>query len=155
MDSQDSAPSSHPLLSYADGVAVLWQDFLLLVGRVMIGWIFFQSGWGKLFNIAGVGKTFPQRGLPEWMAYISVPSEFFGGLFLLLGFATRYTTIVMLIFTIVATFSSHAYWEAPEAQRVNQATHFWKNISIMGGFFILFVRAAGRFSLDNWLRARR
>ena len=155
MTSQDSAPSSHPLLSYADGVAVLWQDFLLLVGRVMIGWIFFQSGWGKLFNITGVGKTFPQRGLPEWMAYISVPSEFFGGLFLLLGFATRYTTIVMLIFTIVATFSSHAYWSVPDAQRVNQATHFWKNISMMGGIVVLFVRAAGRFSLDNWLRARR
>jgi putative oxidoreductase len=155
MTSQDSAPSSHRLLSYADGVAVLWQDFLLLVGRVMIGWIFFQSGWGKLFNIAGVGKTFPQRGLPEWMAYISVPSEFFGGLFLLLGFATRYTTIVMLIFTIVAAFSSHAYWSAPEAQRVNQEIHFWKNVSIMGGIIVLFIRTAGRLSIDNWLRSRR
>jgi putative oxidoreductase len=155
MTLQDSTPSSHRLLSYADGAAVLWQDFLLLVGRVMIGWIFFQSGWGKLFNIAEVGKTFPRRGLPEWMAYISVPSEFFGGLFLLLGFATRYTTIVMLIFTIVATFSSHAYWSVPEAQRVNQETHFWKNVSIMGGIIVLFVRTAGRLSIDNWLRSRR
>src|SRR5882757_2836121 len=79
MTSHDSAPSSHRVLSYADGIAVLWHDFLLLVGRVMIGWIYFQSGWGKLFNVAGVGKTFPQRGLPEWMAYISVPTEFFWG----------------------------------------------------------------------------
>ena len=76
-------------------------------------------------------------------------------LFLLLGFATRYTTIVMLIFTIVAAFSSHAYWSAPEAQRVNQAIHFWKNVSIMGGIIVLFVSAAGRLSIDNWLRTRR
>ena len=149
MTSHESARSSLRLLSYADAAAVLWQDFLLLVGRVMIGWIFFQSGWGKLFRIAEVGKTFPRRGLPEWMAYISVPSEFFGGLFLLLGFATRYTTIVMLIFTIVATFSSHDYWNSPEAQRVNQETHFWKNVSMMGGIIVLFVRAAGRFGFDN------
>jgi len=64
MNLQRGEPSSHRVLSYADGIAVLWQDFLLLVGRVMIGWIFLQSGWGKLFNIAGVGKTFPPRGLP-------------------------------------------------------------------------------------------
>ena len=79
MNLQKGEPSSHRVLSYADDIAVFWQDFLLLVGRVMIGWTFLQSGWGKLFNIAGVGKTFPQRGLPEWMAYISVPTEFFGG----------------------------------------------------------------------------
>jgi putative oxidoreductase len=77
-----SHPSSYSYLSYADRLVVLWQDFLLLVGRIMMGWIFFQSGWGKLGNIAGVAKTFPRRGLAEWLAYISVPAEFFGGLFL-------------------------------------------------------------------------
>ena len=129
----------------------MWQDFFLLVGRVMIGWIFLQSGWGKLFNIAGVATTFPRRGLAPWMAYISVPAEFLGGLFLILGFATRYTVLVMLFFTIVASFSSHAYWSVPDAQRVNQATNFWKNVSIMGGLIVLFVSAAGRISLDNIL----
>ena len=129
----------------------MWQDFLLLAGRIMIGWIFFQSGWGKLGNIAGVAKGFPQRGLPDWMAYISVPAEFFGGLFLILGFATRYTVLVMLIFTAVASFSSHAYWNSPEAQRVSQATNFWKNVSMMGGMLALFVSTAGRISLDNFL----
>jgi putative oxidoreductase len=147
--------SSHRLLSYADGVAAMWQDFLLLVSRIMIGWIFLQSGWGKLGNIAGVGKSFPQRGLPEWMAYISVPAEFFGGLFLILGFATRYTVLVMLIFTTVASFSSHAYWSVPEAQRVSQATNFWKNVSMMGGMIALFVCAAGRTSLDYLLFERK
>jgi putative oxidoreductase len=151
MSLQTSHPSSHRYLSYVDGLASMWQDFFLLVGRVMIGWIFLQSGWGKLFNIAGVATTFPRRGLAPWMAYISVPAEFLGGLFLILGFATRYTVLVMLFFTIVASFSSHAYWSVPDAQRVNQATNFWKNVSIMGGLIVLFVSAAGRISLDNIL----
>jgi putative oxidoreductase len=150
-----SNSSSHQLLSCTDGIASLWSDFLLLIGRIMIGWIFLQSGWGKLGNIAGVAKTFPQRGLQEWMAYISVPAEFFGGLFLILGFATRYTTLVLLFFTVVASFSSHAYWNAPEAQRVSQATNFWKNISMMGGMIVLFVSAAGRFSLDTILFSKK
>jgi putative oxidoreductase len=146
-----SHPSSYSYLSYADRLVVLWQDFLLLVGRIMMGWIFFQSGWGKLGNIAGVAKTFPRRGLAEWLAYISVPAEFFGGLFLIVGFATRYTVFVLLVFTVVASFSSHAYWSAPAQQRAAQASSFWKNIAIMGGLIVLSVSAAGRFSLDNLL----
>jgi putative oxidoreductase len=151
MSLQTSNPSSHQYLSYADGIAAVWQDFLLLVGRIMMGWIFFLSGSGKIGNIAGYAKSFPRRGLAEWMAYISVPAEFFGGLFLILGFATRYTVLVMLFFTIVASFSSHPYWSGPEAQRSAQASSFWKNVAIMGGLIVLFVTAAGRFSLDSLL----
>jgi putative oxidoreductase len=57
----------------------------------------------------------------------------------------------MLFFTVVASFSSHAYWSVPAAQRAGQSSSFWKNISIMGGLIVLFVSAAGRFSLDNLL----
>jgi putative oxidoreductase len=152
---QTQNPSSHRYLSYVDGLAITWQDFLLLVSRIMIGWIFFQSGWGKIGNIAGYAKSFPRRGLQEWMAYISVPAEFFGGLFLILGFATRYTVLVLLFFTIVASFSSHAYWTYPEAQRIAQSSSFWKNVAIKGGLIALFVSTAGRFSLDNVLSRKK
>ena len=89
------------------------------------------------------------------MAYIAVPAELFIGLALLLGFATRYAVLVALFFMLVASFSSHAYWSVPEAQRGNQTAHFWKNISIMGGLVILFITGAGRYSLDWMLGKRR
>lgn len=79
----------------------------------------------------------------------------FGDLFLIFGFAMRYTVLLILFFTIVATFSSHAYWSGPEAQRSVQASSFWKNVAIMGGLIVLFVSAAGRFSLDNFLVRKR
>jgi putative oxidoreductase len=147
----DTSPSSHALLSYSDRMAALWQDFLLLVGRILLGWIFFQSGWQKLGTIPAYSKTFPRRGLQEWMAYVSVPAEFVGGIFLILGFATRYTCLVLIFFLIVASFSSHAYWSVPPEQRANQSSHFWKNISMMGGMITLFVTSAGRLSLDRIL----
>ncbi len=148
---QSSSPSSHVLLSYADNLASTWQDALLLVGRIMLGWIFLQAGWGKIFDIAGYATTFPRRGLEPWMAYISVPAETICGLFLIFGFATRYSILVLLFFMVVASFSSHAYWSFPEAQRAVQSSQFWKNVSITGGLLVLFVTAAGRFSLDTIL----
>ena len=151
MSLQTSNPSSHRHLSYADGLAGMWQDFLLLVGRIMIGWIFMQSGWAKIGNIAAYGKSFPRRGLQEWMAWVSVPAEFLGGIFLILGFATRYTVLVMLFFMIVASFSSHAYWADDPKNYRAQHTQFWKNVSMTGGLVVLFVTAAGRFSLDSLL----
>jgi len=151
----DTSPSSHPLLSHADRIAAMWTDFLLLVGRILLGWIFFQSGWQKIGNIPNYSKTFPARGLQEWMAYVSVPAEFIAGLFLIFGFATRYTVLVLLFFMVVASFSSHAYWTIEDARnRAMQSSQFWKNVSMTGGLLVLFVTGAGRLSLDRILSRR-
>jgi putative oxidoreductase len=147
-------PQSHAALSQLDGVAAAGQDFLLLAGRI-IGWIFVESGWRKLMDIPAFVATMPRRGLPWFMGYVAPPVEFFGGLALLLGFATRYAALLMLAFTIIATFSSHRFWDVPDAQRAQQHTQFWKNVTMMGGIVLLFVTAAGRFSIDYLLRSRR
>ena len=150
---QDTSSSSW--MTYTDGMAAAWQDFLLLVARVLLGWIFVFYGWGKLLDIPQYATTFPARGLSPWMAYIAVPVEFFVGLALILGFATRYAVLIMLFFMVVASFSSHAYWSVPEAQRGNQTAHFWKNITIMGGLVMLFITGAGRYSVDQMLGRKR
>jgi len=148
--------SSHPSLSGADALAASTSDILLLIGRILLGWIFVRSGYGKMFDIAGYATTFPARGLPPFLAYISVPAEFFGGLALMFGFATRYAAVVMTIFMLVATFSSHRYWEfADAAARRAQDGNFYKNLSMLGGILFLFVMGAGRFSIDAWLRKKR
>ena len=61
---------------------------------------------------------------------------------------------VLIVFVIVASFSSHAYWTVPEAQRANQSSHFWNNITIIGGLVMQFVTAAGRLSIDRLLSRR-
>jgi putative oxidoreductase len=150
-----TTPSSHPLLSRADGLATSSADFILLAGRILLGWIYLSSGFPKLFHIAQVAATYPPRGLPEWLVWVAVPAEFFGGLFLMFGFAARYVAIVMVVFTLVAAFSSHAYWDVADAAvRRAQNTNFWKNISMTGGFLIYFVAGPGRFSVDRWLSKR-
>lgn len=148
--------SSHPALSAVDGVAASTSDLALLIGRIFLGWIFMRSGYGKIFDIPAYAATFPARGMPAFLAYISVPAEFFGGIALILGFATRYVVLVMVIFMLVATFSSHRYWNFTDAAaRRAQDSSFYKNMAILGGFFFLFACGAGRFSVDAWLRKRR
>lgn len=72
---------------------------------------------------------------------------------LMFGFAIRYVIGIMLIFMVVASSSSHAYWNFTDAaQRRLQDTQFWKNMAIIGG--ILFLSGPGRFSLDRWLARR-
>lgn len=147
--------SSHPALSYADGLAASTSDVVLLIGRILLGWIFVRSGFGKLFDIGAVAASFPPRGIPALMAYISVPVEFFGGLALMFGLATRYVVVLMVGFMLIATFSSHRYWEiSAAAPRRIQEMNFWKNMAMLGGFAFLWVVGAGRISLDHLLRKR-
>jgi putative oxidoreductase len=147
--------SSHPALSGADSLAASTSDILLLIGRILLGWIFVRSGYGKIFDIPAYAATFPARGLPTFLAYIAVPAEFFGGIARILGLATRYVVVVMIVFMLVATFSSHRYWEFTDAAvRRAQDSSFYKNMAILGGFLFLFVGGARRFSIDAWLGRR-
>ncbi len=156
VDSYKPESSAPWILSRADGVAAGSQDVLLVLGRVLLGWIFVQSGWRKLMDIQAFVVTMPRRGLPDIMGYIAPPVEFIGGLLILFGLATRYTALLMLLFIIIASFSSHRYWDFTDAaQRQQQHTHFWKNVSMMGGQVLLFLTGAGRYSVDRLLMRQR
>lgn len=148
-------PSSHRTLSYADGMAAGSADIVLLIGRLLMGWIFVRSGYGKLFNVDAVANSFPLRGIPGFLAYIAVPFEFFGGLALIFGLATRYVVLGFVIFMLVATFSSHRYWDFIDvAARRVQESSFYKNAAMLDGLLFLFVCGSGRLALDRWLRRR-
>lgn len=142
-------------VSYVDSLAGSTSDIVLLIGRILLGWIFVRSGYGKIFDISAYAATFPARGLPPFLAYISVPVEFFGGVALMLGLATRYVVLVMVVFMLVATFSSHRYWNFTDVNiRRIQDGNFYKNMAMIGGFCFLFVCGSGRFSVDAFLRRR-
>ena len=151
MQGTSSSSSASSWLTHTDGVASQLFDFLLLAGRVLCGWIFILSGWRKLMDIPAFVASMPRRDLPAWLGYVAPPVEFVGGVLLILGLATRYVALVMFVFLLIATFSSHRYWNYPEAQQANQNSHFWKNISMMGGNVLLFATGAGRYALDRML----
>ena len=64
MTVQSVTASSHPKLSYTDSLAASTSDTLLLIARILMGWIFVRSGLGKLMDINAFIATMPGRGLP-------------------------------------------------------------------------------------------
>lgn len=124
------------------------QNFLTLLARLLIGLIFILSGSQKLTNIAAFAATMPQRGLPDFLGYIAPFVEFAGGALVILGFLTRPACLIMIVFTLIASFSTHDYWASPPAQAYNNFIHFWKNVSMMGGMLLLLVTGPGKYALD-------
>jgi len=64
------------------------------------------------------------------------------------------STLLVLVFVVVATAISHRYWEFQGAMRVSQEINFDKNLCIFGGFILMFPAGAGRFSVDGLRRGR-
>jgi putative oxidoreductase len=144
--------TSHSLLSRTDGFAIKSSDALILIGRIMLAWIFVGSASGAVTNFAGSIGYFTSLKVPTpllftWLALVT---ELLLSAGLILGIGTRYCTILAFVFVLVATALGHRYWEYPAAQQVGQYINFLKNISIMGGALAV-VTGGGRFSLDRML----
>src|SRR5882672_9441252 len=83
---------------FFDLVSYLQSPFFLIV-RLYWGWQLAQSGWGKLHHVSNVGEYFATLGLPmpAQMAVFIACVEFFGGIFLALGLASRITGLVLTV----------------------------------------------------------
>jgi putative oxidoreductase len=151
-----SATTSHPTLSYTDGIATTSGDFLLLVGRIFLGWLFLASGYGKLGSITGTAGYFSSLGMspPEFWAWFAAVVELVLGAALILGIATRYAALASFLWILLATAIAHRYWAYPAQEQSDQYINWLKNIATMGGTLYAFVAGAGRYSLDAMLEKR-
>ena len=133
------------------------RDVILLLGRVALGAIFVKSGLQKLMALSAFAASLASRGVPQssvW-AVIGATVEFVGGILIVTGLRTREASLLMVLFVIVATGITHRYWEFADAARRLQESQFFKNLSIIGGFVLLFATGSGRFGLDALLARRK
>src|SRR3954464_881542 len=142
---------------WIDRTAAAWSDVICLLGRILIGGIFVQSGFQKLMGLDAFAAGLARDGIPGAIAQVLAPIgaavEFVGGLAIVFGLMTRYAAVLMIVFVIVATLISHRFWALRGAERRTQAVQFAKNAAIVGGFLFVFATGAGRVSLDRWWRS--
>lgn len=126
------------------------QNPLALLGRIMLAILFITSGFGKIGGFEGTAGYIASKGLPmaSVVAALTIVIELGGGLAILFGFFTRWVALALAVFTVLAGLIFHAYWAVPPEQVMNVQIHFWKNISIAGGFLILAAFGPGGISLD-------
>jgi len=86
-------------------------DFLgPLALRIYLAPIFILAGWGKLKDLESTAYYFGEYlGLPfpDLMAFLSGTTEFFGGIAILIGVATRWFSFPLMITMIVAAATAH------------------------------------------------
>ena len=123
-------------------------DVFLLILRVYIASIFFQSGWNKFENLweGGWFKTvFLFKSVyklpvlsPEVAAVLGTGAELIFSIFLALGVLSRVGALGLLGVTAVITFGVRPHF-----------THeFW---ALLLG--VSFIMGPGKFSFDGWLRS--
>ena len=143
--------TAHRILAFTDRQTPRLEWLPLAAARITLGWVFLQSGWGKLHNLAGVTDFFVSLGVP--LAHVQAPMvagiEFGGGLLLLLGLATRLAALPLVGVMLVAI-----------------RTALWDDIHDLSDLFglaefgyvvllsSLVVFGAGSLSLDALVRRR-
>ncbi|QIR07194.1 DoxX family protein [Salinivibrio costicola] len=126
------------------------QPLLLLVGRVYVAWIFFQSGLIKYQNWDSTLYLFEyeyQVPLLPWQlaAYLGTAAELILPVFVALGLLARPMTLALFVFNIVAVASYPLLWERGYDDH------------IMWGVILLVVSVwgPGWLNLDNWLARKQ
>jgi len=128
------------------------QSLITLPLRIIAGIIFVAHGGQKLFawfggyGLDGTGQWMDSIGLsPGYlMALMAGSAEFFGGLFLIVGFLTRPTSFVLTVLLIIAIFSFH----------INNGLFMSNNgyefgLSLLAITLALFIQGGGKHSIDG------
>jgi putative oxidoreductase len=123
-----------------------------LVARIVVGWVFLWSGWGKLHNLPQVVENFRDSwGIPypDVLAPFVAGVEFFGGLFLLLGFLTRISAGALGVVMIVAARA--AQWDQVDSL---QSLLGLDEIMYLAIFLWLAIAGPGPVAVDTLLRRK-
>jgi putative oxidoreductase len=65
------------------------------------------------------------------------------------GAFTRPSAVLMAFYTLGTSLVEHRYWTVTGPDYVDRMESFYKNLSIMGGFLLLYVTGAGKYSIDT------
>jgi putative oxidoreductase len=120
-----------------------------LFARIVVGWVFLWSGWGKLHNLSDVTENFVSWGIPFPQILTPFVSgvEFFGGLFLLLGLMTRISAGALGVTMIVALKT--AKWADVDSLETLLGFDETEYLAL---FLWLAIAGAGPLSIDRLIR---
>jgi uncharacterized membrane protein YphA (DoxX/SURF4 family) len=94
------------------------------------------------------GKVAPQVHLPEddkTLVRINAGVHIVAGLGLATGRAPRLCALALATTVLPTTVAGHPFWEEKDkAARTTQMTHFYKNVSMLGGLILAALDTEGR-----------
>ena len=125
-------------------------DELVLAARLLLATLFLIFGWRKLRDYSGTVNQLVQLGvpMPTLGAGVATFMELPVAFAVLVGAFTRPSALLMFLYTLGTALIGHRYWTLTGADQIASMDGFYKNLSIMGSFLLLYVTGAGKYSID-------
>lgn len=128
---------------------------LLLICRIYWGILFMKAGYTKLADISHLSNYLESMNFiyPHFQAYLAAAIEFFGGLCLVLGFASRLVAIPLVIVMLTAYSTAHVdavkVFFGDPSQFVSQAP-----FNYLLTCLLVLAFGPGLFSIDYFLETK-
>ncbi len=125
-------------------------DALILGARLLLATLFLIFGWRKLRDFSGTVSQMVQLSVPTpalaagIATFIELPVAFM----VAVGAFTRPLALLMALYTLGTALIGHRYWTVKDADFVDSLDGFYKDLSIMGGFLLLYITGPGKYSID-------
>lgn len=120
-----------------------------IIGRILLSVIFILAGFNKVMNPAATAEYI--EGATTLPGSLALPTGIFElvlGLMLAVGFMTRFVSVLLAGFCLLAAFFFHNQFSDP-----TQLTMALKNLAMAGGLMMVFAYGQMRGSFDH-MRAR-
>ena len=126
------------------------QSALLLSLRLLYGWFFAQTGFGKLMNFERTVGFFESLSLPApaLTAGLVATTELVGGILLAAGFGTRYAAAILSTVMMTAYLTAHADEAFTSLAAFTEQAPF----PFLVASLVALLFGAGLFSVDGWFR---
>ena len=125
-------------------------DELILAARLLLTALFLINGCRKLRDYSGTVNQMVQlhAPMPVLAAAVATFMELPVAFAVAVGAFTRASALLMFFYTLGTALIGHRYWTITGPDRVDSMDGFYKNLSIMGGFLLLYINGAGKYSID-------
>jgi putative oxidoreductase len=125
-------------------------DWFILAARLLLATLFLIFGWRKLRDYSGTVGQIAQLGgpMPKLAAAVAIFMELPVAFAVAVGAFARQSALLLVLYTLGTALIGHRYWTMTGAGQVDSMDGFYKNLSIMGGFLLLYITGAGKYSID-------
>ena len=125
-------------------------DEVILAARLFLATLFLIFGWRKLRDYSGTVRQMVQDGVPTPVlaTVVAIFMELPVAFAVAVGAFTRPSAVLLVLYTLGTSLIEHRYWTITGADQLASMEGFYKNLSIMGGFLLLYVSGAGKYSID-------
>src|SRR5208282_2203859 len=125
-------------------------DAVILAARLFLATLFLIFGWRKLIDYSGTVSQMVQLGVPAPVlaAAVAIFMELPVAFAVAVGAFARPSALLLVLYTLGTALIGHRYWTMTGTDLVDSMDSFYKNLSIMGGFLLLYITGAGKYSID-------